>query len=237
MNDSPDTTTKANEPQLCLQDVCCAYDGVPVLSHLSASISPGETICLTGPNGAGKSTLLKLLNGLIFPEQGTYLFEGTAITASLMRDHRYSKWFHQRVSFLWQNPDTQLFCSTVTEELAFGPIQMGLPSAEVRQRVDDALQALSIAHLRDRAPYSLSGGEKKRVALASLLTMNPAVWTMDEPESFLDAAGRAWLMEFLQALQRAGKTLIMATHDRELLQAFGQHTLALTPASSARQAG
>jgi len=225
MNDT--IATPAPTPQIQLQDVCYAYEGVPVLSHIDATLNAGETICLTGPNGSGKSTLLKLLNGLLFPEQGTYRFEGTPITAARMREHRYSKWFHQRVSFLWQNPDTQLFCSTVSEELAFGPLQMGLPTEAIRQRVEDALAALSIAQLRDRAPYSLSGGEKKRVALASLLTMNPAVWTMDEPESFLDAAGRAWLMEFLTALQHAGKTLIMATHDQELLQTFGTRELAL----------
>ena len=232
MNNQPTSTTTA--PQIVLDDVCYAYGGVPVLAHVSASIQQGETVCLTGPNGAGKSTLLKLLNGLLFPELGQYRFEGEPITAARMREHRYSKYFHQRVSFLWQNPDVQLFCSTVAEELAFGPIQMGLTANEVRQRTEDALQALSIAHLRDRAPYSLSGGEKKRVALASLLTMNPAVWTMDEPESFLDAAGRAWLLEFLTALQQAGKTLILATHDQELLQRFGRRQLALlAPARNA----
>ena len=94
-----------------LDDVCFAYDDRPILSHLTETIEPGQAVLLSGPNGSGKSTLLRLLNGLIFPQQGTYSFDGTVITAGKMRDHAYSKWFHQRVGYVWQNPDSQLFAA------------------------------------------------------------------------------------------------------------------------------
>ena len=214
-----------------LDDVCFAYDDRPILSHLTETIEPGQAVLLSGPNGSGKSTLLRLLNGLIFPQQGTYTFDGTVITAGKMRDHAYSKWFHQRLGYVWQNPDSQLFCSSVREELAFGPIQMGLKPEEIHQRVDDALELLGLTRLASRPPYTLSGGEKKRTAIASILTMNPQVWTMDEPESYLDADGLAWLEDFLPSLKAAGKTLIIATHhadrlaslvDKEIIVGVGQ---------------
>ena len=203
---------------IILDDVCFAYDDRPILSHLTETIEPGQAVLLTGPNGSGKSTLLRLLNGLIFPQLGTYTFDGTVITAAKMRDHRYSKWFPQRIGYIWQHPDSQLFCSRVREELAFGPVQMGLPSEEVKKRVDDAMDLLGLTKLADRAPYSLSGGEKKRTAMASILTMNPQIWTMDEPESYLDADGLAWLEDFLPSLKKAGKTLIVATHHAGIIE-------------------
>ena len=199
---------------IILDDVCFAYDDRPILSHLTETIEPGQAVLLTGPNGSGKSTLLRLLNGLIFPQLGAYTFDGTVITAA----HRYSKWFHQRIGYIWQHPDSQLFCSSVREELAFGPVQMGLPSEKVKKRVDDAMDLLGLTKLADRAPYSLSGGEKKRTAMASILTMNPQIWTMDEPESYLDADGLAWLEEFLPSLKAAGKTLIVATHHAGIIE-------------------
>lgn len=209
-------------------DVCYAYDGEPVLRHIDFSIAKGDTILLRGPNGAGKSTLLRMLNGLIFPELGNYHFLGTKITASKMRDHRYAKWFHQQLGFVWQNPDTQLFCGSVAEELAFGPEQMGLPAAEIKRRVEDALELLGLGHLRHRAPYTLSGGEKKKAAIAAILTMNPHIWIFDEPLSALDEQGQTFLQEFLQALQSAGKTLIIATHDTRLAQTLSGRTFTLT---------
>ena len=203
---------------IILDDVCFAYDDRPILSHLTKTIEPGQAVLLTGPNGAGKSTLLRLLNGLIFPQQGTYTFDGTVITAAKMRDHKYSKWLHQRIGYIWQHPDSQLFCSSVREELAFGPVQMGLPADEIKKRVDDAMDLLGLTKLSERAPYSLSGGEKKRTAIASILAMNPQIWTMDEPESYLDADGLAWLEDFLPSLKKAGKTLIIATHHADIIE-------------------
>lgn len=212
---------------MSFEDVCYAYDDVPVLRHVSFCINAGDTVLLEGPNGAGKSTILKMLNGLLYPAEGKYLFQDREITEKLMREHTYSKWYHQKVGFVWQNPDVQLFCGSVEEELAFGPQQMGLPAAEVEQRVEDALELLEISHLRSRAPYYLSGGEKKKTAIASVLTMNPEIWTMDEPLSALDDKTQRWLTEFLQALRRAGKTLILSTHDKVFAQGFADYKIVL----------
>ena len=200
-----------------LNDVCYAYDNEPVLRHVNLKISKGDAVALSGSNGSGKSTLLKILNGLIFPEVGSYKFEGQLITSKMMTDHKYSKYFHQKIGFVWQNPDVQLFCSSVEEELSFGPEQMGLSEAEVKRRVDDALELLGLIKLRHRAPYYLSGGEKKKTAIASILTMNPAIWTLDEPLSALDNNTKNWLIEFLLELKRAGKTIIFSSHDSNFI--------------------
>ncbi|SHK66423.1 cobalt/nickel transport system ATP-binding protein [Selenomonas ruminantium] len=213
--------------QIECHDVCYAYDGEPVLRHVDLAVAQGEAVALTGPNGAGKSTLLRLLNGLIFPERGSYFFEGWEITKKLMAEHKYSKYFHQRLGYVWQNPDVQLFCSSVAEELAFGPAQMGLSAAEIDERVQDALELFGLTRLRDRAPYTLSGGEKKKAALASILTMNPQVWTLDEPLAALDEKTQDWLVEFLQALKAAGKTLIFSTHEDRLLKQLADRQLVL----------
>lgn len=211
-----------------LDDVCCAFAHEPVLRHVSCQIRKGETVLLTGPNGSGKTTLLRLLNGLVFSELGHYRFEGMEITAARMREHRYAKWFHQRLGYVWQNPDAQLFCASVEEELAFGPLQMGLADDDVRERVEDAIACFSLAPLRKRPPYHLSGGEKKRVALASIFTMNPAAWTLDEPENFLDAKGQEQLVAFLRALKAAGKTIIMTSHHPDIIRSLADRELRLS---------
>lgn len=211
-----------------LDDICCAFDHDPVLCHVTCRVEKGETVLLTGPNGSGKTTLLRLLNGLVFPEIGHYRFEGTEITAARMREHRYAKWFHQRLGYVWQNPDAQLFCASVEEELAFGPLQMGLADEAVRERVEDAIVYFSLEALRRKPPYYLSGGEKKRVSLASIFTMNPAVWTLDEPENFLDAKGQQQLIDFLRALKQAGKTIVLTSHHPDIIQKLADRELRLS---------
>jgi len=211
-----------------LDDICCAFDREPVLRHVSCRVEKGETVLLTGPNGSGKTTLLRLLNGLVFPEIGHYRFEGTEITAKRMREHRYAKWFHQRLGYVWQNPDAQLFCVSVEEELAFGPLQMGLADEAVRERVEDAIAYFSLEALRRKPPYYLSGGEKKRVSLASIFTMNPAVWTLDEPENFLDAKGQQQLIDFLRALKQAGKTIVLTSHHPAIIRKLADRELSLS---------
>ena len=188
---------------ISLKNVTCSLGGQVVLNSVNLTVKSGEAVLLTGANGSGKTTLLRLLNGLVFPVSGEYRFQGELITASALRRHRLAKAFHQRLGYVWQNPDAQLFCASVAEELAFGPWQMGLTM-------------FALEKLRDKPPYALSGGEKRRVALAAIFTMNPVAWTLDEPESYLDAPGRQQLAAFLQELQAAGKTLIIATHHPEL---------------------
>lgn len=211
---SPHATT--GQPLIQLSDFCYAYDDVTALRHVDLSIFAGESVVLMGDNGSGKSTLLKALVGLIHPQQGTYRFDGDLVDERSMRDPVFSKRLHQRVGFIFQDSDAQLFCPSVEDEIAFGPRQMGLPEDEVAQRVLDTCSLLDIERLRARAPYNLSGGEKKRVAIACVLSMNPDVLCLDEPLAGLDAKTRTWLLGFLGQLKVAGKTLVIATHDQSL---------------------
>lgn len=214
-----------------LQNIFFAYDEIPVLCDVSLHARRGEAVALCGSNGAGKSTLLKIINGLIFPSAGNYKFEGHEVTRKLLADNRYAKYFHQRIGFVWQNPDVQLFCASVEEELAFGPQQMGLSANEVKQRVEDSLEFFGLTKLRHRAPYSLSGGEKKKTAVASVLTMNPTVWTLDEPLSSLDEKVKCRLTEFLLELKSAGKTIIFSSHDSNFIDRLADRKLELTDES------
>lgn len=210
-------------PLIKLENVCFAYDGHIALRYINLDINRGETLVLQGANGCGKSTLLKLLNGLIFPEEGTYSFEEQIIDKNALKDAITSKAFHQKIGFVFQNPDVQLFCGSVREEIEFGPRQMSsqLTEEEIKKRADDIIQLLDIQHLADRAPYNLSGGEKKKVSLACVLSVNPEVLVLDEPLAGLDRATQDWLTDFLQQLQEAGKTLIISTHDDELAHLLG----------------
>ena len=199
-----------------LEDFCFAYDRTPTLRHIDLRIAAGDSVVLMGDNGSGKSTLLKVLCGLLFAQQGSYRFDGREVSERSMRDQCFAKSLHQRVGFVFQDSDSQLFCASVADEIAFGPRQMGLSEAEVARRVDDTLTLLGIDDLRERAPYALSGGEKKRVAIACVLSMNPDAYCFDEPLAGLDARTREWLLSFLHQLKDAGKTLIIATHDQSL---------------------
>lgn len=203
-----------------LTDISYSYYEYVVLENLSLNIKEGEAVAICGDNGSGKSTLLKLINGLIFPQKGTYKFDGVEITEKQMDNSDFSKVFHQKIGFVWQNPDTELFCSSVEEELAFGPMQMGLSEEEINKRVEDSLELLGLKHLRNRPPYYLSGGEKKKTAIASILTMNPTVWTLDEPLSSLDKKTREWLIDFLKALKQAGKTIVFSSHETSLVESI-----------------
>ena len=220
-----DNAVKTERSLMELRDVCFAYNGQIALRHIDIDIDKGRTVVLQGSNGCGKSTLLKLINGLIFPEKGTYCFAGDEITEKKMQDSRYSKEFHRRVGFVFQNPDVQLFCNNVRDEIAFGPVQMGLPQDEVDRRVNDVMEMINITALADRPPYHLSGGEKKRVAIASVLTMNPEVLTLDEPLAGLDRKTQDWLLGFLEQMQSIGKTIVVSTHDDALAHLIGDNII------------
>jgi cobalt/nickel transport system ATP-binding protein len=188
-------------------------DRFVALDNVSLTIREGERVAVLGANGCGKSTLLKVLDGLLFPCSGRVEAFGAPLTEAALDDERFSRSFRARVGFVFQHADVQLFSPTVRDELAFGPLQMGLAEGEVDRRVDDVLVMLGIEHLVDRPPYQLSGGEKKRVAVGSVLVMNPDVLLFDEPTSALDPRTRTWLVELMVALHRAGKTIVCATHD------------------------
>lgn len=208
-------------PLFSLDNVCFAYEGHIALRYITLDVARGETVVLQGSNGCGKSTLLKLLNGLVYAEEGTYRFDGDVIDEKSLKDNVFSKQFHQRVGFIFQNSDVQLFCGNVEEEISFGPRQMGLSEEEVKRRTDDVIGLLGIEDLRERAPYHLSGGEKRKVAIACILSMNPEALVLDEPLAGLDRKTQEWLVGFLLDLKKAGKTLIVSTHNDELA-----HTLA-----------
>ena len=206
-------------PIIELKNITLGYEATQTILHdFSCTICLGETIHLTGDNGCGKTTLLKFLNGLIQPQNGQYIFQGTKITPELLSQQNFAKSFHQKIGYLWQKPEAQLFCSSVEEELAFAPLQMGLSLAEIQKRVQDTLELLGITHLSQRTPYTLSGGEQKKVAIGSLLTMNPQIWILDEPMNDLDSQSQNWLIDFLTSLKTAGKTIIFTSHHTQLNQ-------------------
>lgn len=197
-----------------LHDICFAYDDKPVLSHFNLEINKGEFVVLKGDNGCGKSTLLNIINGLSFAEIGTYTFNGDIINEKNMKKESFSKSFHQHIGYVFQNTDVQLFCARVYDEIAFGPNQMGLDENEINMRVEDVISLLNIDHLRDRAPYQLSMGEKKKVALGSVLSVNPDVLILDEPMNFLDKKSREWIRDFLQNLKGI-KTILIVSHTND----------------------
>ena len=195
-----------------------SYSNIPALNNISLNISKGESVTLMGPNGSGKSTLLKLINGIITPDSGSYRFDGEEITKKKLHDSKFSKLFHQKIGFVFQNSQTQLFCPEVYDEIAFGPRQMGIVESEVEVRVNDCLNLLNIQALKYRQPYHLSEGEKRKVAIACVLSLNPEVLVLDEPLNGLDPRTQRWLVEFLIKFNKSGKTLITSTHNLEFLQ-------------------
>jgi cobalt/nickel transport system ATP-binding protein len=196
-----------------LQDVCVSYEGFEALSHVDLGVRPAEAVAFIGPIGSGKSTLLKLLNGIVLPDRGCYRFDGEMVTARRLREPGFSKGLHRRIGLLFQNPDTQLFCPEVHDEVAFGPRQLGLEEAAVEERVRDCLRLLGVEHLARRAPHNLSEGEKRSVALASVLALNPEVLALDEPMNGLDPRTKRRMREVIHSLSAAGKTILCSTHD------------------------
>lgn len=204
-------------PIINLSHISYNYEETSALNDISLEIYAGELIFFTGPNGCGKSTLFKLLNGLIFPTKGEYYFDNKKIDKNTLQDNIFAKNFHKRIGYIFQNPDVQLFNATVYDEIAFGPRQMNLNEEIIHQRVNELLIYLNIQHLQDRPPYHLSGGEQKKVALAAILALNPDVLMIDEPLNGLDNKTRQWFKEFLIDFIKANKTILISTHEQELL--------------------
>ena len=204
-------------PIINLSHISYNYEEVSALNDISLEIYAGELIFFTGPNGCGKSTLFKLLNGLIFPTKGEYYFDNKKIDKNTLQDNIFTKNFHKRIGYIFQNPDVQLFNATVYDEIAFDPRQMNLDEEIIYQRVNELLIYLNIQHLQDRPPYHLSGGEQKKVALAAILALNPDVLMIDEPLNGLDNKTRQWFKEFLMDFIKANKTILISTHEQELL--------------------
>lgn len=190
---------------LRVRDVGFAYpDGTPALRGVDLEIGRGERVALLGPNGAGKTTLVLHLNGIHLPARGAVEVAGMPVRRENLREIR------RRVGIVFQDPDDQLFLPTVAQDVAFGPRNLGLPEPEVDERVQRALQAVGMAEVADRPPHHLSFGQRRRVAVATVLAMDPEILVLDEPSSNLDPASRRELAEILLGL---GVTILMVTHD------------------------
>jgi len=190
------------------------YPGnVTALAGVSLEIKKGARIALMGANGSGKSTLLLMLDGLIFPNKGLVNAFGRELTEQALTDADFAKSFRSKTGFVFQNPDIQLFCPTVREDIAFGPLCMGIAAEETEKLVKKIAQEMGIIELLDRPPHRLSIGEKKKVAIATALVMDPEVIIMDEPTAGLDPLTTRHIIDLLIKAGQAGKTVITATHD------------------------
>lgn len=183
------------------------------LSSINMEIFKGERICILGPNGSGKTTLLKILDGLLYPQEGNFIAFSKKITEKAFSDPEFNKFFRKNVVLLFQNIEAQLFSPKVEDEIALSLIQLEYGKEEIKERVKAISEIFRISHLLDRSPYQLSNGEKKKVALASLLVIDPLVILLDEPTNDLDPRSIKELIKYIKDLQEKGKTTIIATHD------------------------
>lgn len=191
-------------------------DGTEALENVNFKAEEGKIIALLGPNGAGKSTLFLHFNGILRPSSGNIMVDKEEIKydkKDLMR-------VRQNVGIVFQNPDDQLFAPTVIEDVAFGPMNLGLSKEEVKKRVDDALKRVGMEENKNKPPHHLSGGEKKRVAIAGILAMKPKIMVLDEPTSGLDPKGASQILKLLYDLNKEGMTIIISTHDVDLVPLY-----------------
>jgi len=204
-------------PVFEISGVSYSYSGSSIaLESINMVINKGESVAVLGANGSGKSTLLKLLDGLYFPSEGRIQAFNTIIDESTMKGKKFARQFHALVGLVFQDTDVQLFLPTVWDEVAFAPLQLGMSKSLVTETAATSLEMLGIYRLKDRAPYHLSEGEKKKVALASILALDPEVWLMDEPTASLDPRTQGWMIDFILELSEKGKTVVAATHDLEI---------------------
>lgn len=219
--------TNQTPPEIfSLQGVRYRYSGRQIaLDGIDLEIRRGEQVVLLGANGSGKSTLLKMLNGIYAPSEGNMRALGHEIRAIAAGEDAFS--FHREVGLVFQDPDIQLFSATVFDDVAFGPLQIGLTQPEVKQRCEEALSLMEITHIAKRAPFELSGGEKKRAAIASVLSLQPAVLLLDEPTASLDPRTKWVLVNLIQKLAELGKTIITATHELEIVPLIAQRVLVI----------
>ena len=208
-----------------LNQVYFSYLGkYPALCGIDMNIAKGEKIAVIGANGSGKSTLLQLLDGLIFPDKGTIKAFGRELNDSVFSDLEFSRFFRSKVGLVFQNPDVQLFCPTVKEDIVFGPLQLGVEKDEVKRRLERLAESLGIIELLERMPHQLSVGEKRKVAIASTLAIEPEVIILDEPTAGLDPQTTRHIIDIILRYNAQGKTIITATHDLHIVEEISDKT-------------
>jgi cobalt/nickel transport system ATP-binding protein len=191
-------------------------DGTVALNGINFKAEKGEMIAILGPNGAGKSTTFLHFNGILKPSNGSVILKGEPIKY----DNKSLLNVRKTVGIVFQNPDDQLFAPTVEQDVAFGPMNLGLSKEEIEKRVKDSLKAVSMEGFERKPPHHLSGGQKKRIAIAGILAMNPEIIVLDEPTSGLDPMGASQIMKLLYELNRQGITIIISTHDVDLVPIY-----------------
>ncbi len=208
-----------------IKDLVFSFTNKVVLNKINLEIENGEHIAIVGPNGAGKSTLLKVMDFLEPFQNGKITFMGKTITGEMVKNPKNVLWVRKHVGFLFQDPNIELFSQTVYDDIIFAPLSLGFKDAE--ERAERVIRMLKIGHLRDCAPFHLSDGEKKKVALASVLVMDTDVILLDEPTTNLDPKSKREIIEIIKDLEKNGKTVIVATHELKMLKEIVENVVVL----------
>lgn len=210
--------------QLSTENLSFTYpDGTQALKNINIEIEKGEKVAIIGPNGAGKSTLFSHFNGLTEPTSGCVKIEGKAI--SFEKDELLK--VRQKVGIVFQDPNDQLFAPTVKEDIAFGPMNLGLSYGEVEKRVEDALKMVGMENYEDKTPHHLSGGQQKRIAIAGIIAMKPEIMILDEPTAGLDPDGVEKVLNIMNQLNKEGMTLIISSHDIDMISKYADKIFVL----------
>ncbi|RXA19007.1 ATP-binding cassette domain-containing protein [Methanosarcina sp. MSH10X1] len=224
-SEKPGNSSERNiVPILEAKDLCHRYPHLEsnALDKINLKVFKGERVAVLGANGAGKSTLFKHLNGILRPLSGEVLVKGEKVTKKNVRVCR------ETIGIVFQDPDDQVLAPSVEEDIAFGPINMGLPRSEVEVRVKEALEMVGLTGFEERAPHHLSGGQKKLVAIAGILAMRPEVIVLDEPTAGLDPLSSARVLELIMKMNRElGITLLLSTHDVDVVPYFAERVFVL----------
>ena len=210
--------------QLSTENLSFTYpDGTQALKNINIEIEKGEKVAIIGPNGAGKSTLFSHFNGLTEPTSGCVKIEGKPI--SFEKDELLK--VRQKVGIVFQDPNDQLFAPTVKEDIAFGPMNLGLSYGEVEKRVEDSLKMVGMENYEDKTPHHLSGGQQKRIAIAGIIAMKPELMILDEPTAGLDPDGVDKVLNIMNQLNEEGMTLIISSHDIDMISKYADKIFVL----------
>ena len=213
-----------NETHLSIKNLSYTYpDGTHALKNVNMEILKGQKVAIMGPNGAGKSTLFSHFNGLTEPTSGYLELDGK----KMEYDKKSLLEVRQKVGIVFQDPNDQLFAPTVKEDVAFGPMNLGLSYEEVEKRVDEALELVGMKKFKDKTPHHLSGGQKKRVAIAGIIAMRPEIMILDEPTAGLDPQGVDQVLTILNNLNKDGMSIVISSHDIEMVNGLAEKIFVL----------